>query len=62
MASLAEQNVKYTISTGAIEKAIPSKDAIKLCERMSKGDLTANAAVDLLKKKYGLIDRTKRHG
>ncbi len=62
MVNIAEQNLKYTISTGAIEKAIPSKNAIKLCESMSQGNITANAAVDLLKKKYGLVDRVKCHG
>lgn len=62
MASLAEQNLKYTLSTQAIERATPSKEAIKLCEHMSQGKVTANVAVDLIKKKYGISDRADRRG
>lgn len=62
MSNVFEQNVKYTLSTQAIEQAIPSEDAIKLCKRMSQGKVTANDAVDLLKKKYGVSDRVGRRG
>ena len=62
MADVTKKNLKYTLSTQAIEQAIPSKEAIKLCEHMSQGKVTADAAVDLLKKKYGISDRTIRRG
>jgi hypothetical protein len=57
MTSLSEQNLKYTLSTQAIERIIPSKDAVRLCEHMSQGKLTANMAVELIKKKYGVSER-----
>lgn len=62
MAYLAKQSIEYTLSTQAIERAIPSKDAMRLCELMSQGEVAANAAVDLLKKKYGVSDRSGRSG
>ncbi len=48
------QNLKYTISTQAIERITPSKDALSLCEKLSAGKVSANSAVDAIKEKYGL--------
>lgn len=52
--------VKYTLSTGAIEGATPSKDAIRLCEEMAQGKITVDEAIAAIEKKYGLVRRGKR--
>lgn len=54
MPRTAQQKIKYTLSTQAIERITPSKDALRLCEQLSEGKLSANAAVDTIKQKYGL--------
>jgi hypothetical protein len=54
MIRAAQQNMKYTLSTQAIERVTPSKDALRLCEKLSDGKLSANAAVDAIKQKYGV--------
>lgn len=54
MANIRSQNLKYTLSTQAVERVTPSKDAVRLCERLSEGKVSANAAVDAIKQKYGL--------
>lgn len=51
----SSQNLKYTIATQAIDRVTPSKDALSLCEKLSTGKISANDAVDAVKKKYGLI-------
>lgn len=61
MVNLSERNLKYTLSTQAIERISPSKHAVRLCEHMAEGKLTANTAVNLIKKKYGVSERTARH-
>lgn len=48
------QKLQYTLSTQAIERVVPSKEAVRLCEKLSAGKLTANAAIDLIKAQYGL--------
>lgn len=55
MSHEAQQNMKYTLSTQAIERIVPSEEAIILCQKISDGKLNANAAVDKIKQKYGLI-------
>ena len=47
--------MKYAVSTQAIERVTPNKDALHLYEKLSDGKLSANAAVDTMKQKYGLI-------
>lgn len=47
-------NVRYTLSTHAAEKMIPSKEAIRLCERTESGEMTADDAVRAIQEKYGL--------
>lgn len=56
----AQQNMKYTLSTQAIERITPSKDALRLCEKLSDGKLSANAAVDAIKQKYGVTRGNSR--
>ena len=60
MADMRHQNIKYTLSTGAIERIMPSKEAVRLCEELSKGKISADAAVAAIKEKYGLVGREKR--
>ena len=60
MTSSTQQNIKYTLSTQAIEEVKPSKDAIRLCEKLSNGELSANAAVDTIKQKYGITRGNSR--
>lgn len=50
----AERQLKYTMATQAIEKAVPSKDALYLCEKISDGKISANHAIETIKQKYGL--------
>lgn len=61
MIRTAQQNMKYTLSTQAIERVTPSKDAVRLCEKLSDGKISANAAVETIKRKYGLT-RGKSRG
>ena len=60
MADMRQQNIKYTLSTGAIERVTPSKEAVRLCEELSKGKVSADAAVAAIKEKYGLVGREAR--
>jgi hypothetical protein len=60
MIRTAQQNIQYTLSTQAIERVTPSKDALRLCEKLSDGKLSANAAVDAIKQKYGLTRGVSR--
>ncbi|MGE4277499.1 MAG: hypothetical protein AB7E30_10050 [Lawsonibacter sp.] len=60
MADSMQQNLKYTLDTGAIERVAPSKDAVRLCKNLSKGKVSADAAMATLKLKYGLVGREKR--
>ena len=55
MDNLAQENIKYTLSTQAVERVIPSAETIRLCEKLSSGLISADSAVDIIKKKYGLI-------
>ena len=61
MADMRQPNVKYALSTGAIEHVAPSKEAVRLCEKLCKGKISADAAVASIKEKYGLAGR-KSHG
>ncbi len=56
----AQQDMKYTLSTQAIERVTPSKDALRLCEKISDGKLSANAAVDAIKQKHGVTRGSSR--
>ncbi|MFI3326652.1 MAG: hypothetical protein R3Y35_10850 [Clostridia bacterium] len=52
MASVMEMNLNYTLGTQKIEKVNPSKEAIRLCNEMSKKNISANEAVEAIKLKY----------
>ena len=60
MADIRKQNIKYTLSNGVIERVTPSKEAVRLCEELSKGKVSADAAVAAIKEKYGLLRREAR--
>ena len=60
MADMRQRSIKYTLSTGAIERVAPSKEAVRLCEELSKGKVSADAAVAAIKEKYGLAGREAR--
>ncbi len=49
--------IKNVLATQAIEKIVPSKDAIKMCEKISKHKISGNDAIAEIKKKYGITTR-----
>ena len=54
MTPIAEKQVSYTLGTYAIENLSPSKDAIRFCEQISDGTLSADQAVEEMLQKYGI--------
>lgn len=52
--------VKYTLSTAAIEDAVPDEYTIHLCEEIAKGNMTGDEAIEILDKLYGFVKRGKR--
>lgn len=54
MTQKKSQQIEYVLSTHAIERLFPSKEAVRLCERMSDGTLSAKEAVASVLKAYGL--------
>jgi hypothetical protein len=54
MTQRTKQKIEYTLATHAIERLIPSKEALHLCEKVSSGAMNADAAVLSLLKQYGL--------
>lgn len=54
MTQKSKRHLEYTVSTHAVEHLIPSRDAIDLCEQVSDGKISANAAVEKLLQIYGL--------
>lgn len=54
MTRQGKQQIEYTLATHAIEKLVPSKDALRLCEQMADGAVTADAAVSSILERYGL--------
>lgn len=54
MTRQGKQQIEYTLATHAIEKLIPSKEALRLCEQMANGAVNADAAVSSILERYGL--------
>lgn len=54
MAARNRQDIKFTLSTQAMEGIAPSRQAIRLCKRLSDGTVSADAAVEAIKAKHGL--------
>ena len=48
----ASKQIEYSLSTLAIEQLHPSKEAILLCEQMSDGEISTDAAVAQIINKY----------
>ncbi len=49
-----QQQIRYTLATHTIEHMIPSQNAIRLCEQLSDGSISADAAVAATLQRYGL--------
>ena len=47
-----EKNIEYTLATFAIEKLVPSKDAIHLCRENARGRIGIDQAIRTIKDKY----------
>lgn len=48
------RRMEYVLTTHAIEKLTPSKTAVSLCRKVTKGTVSADAAVSALLKEYGV--------
>lgn len=60
MTQKAKKQLTYTLATHAIEKLSPSKEACRLCEKMSDGRMSANDAVEEIMRRYGVKRVTSR--
>ena len=54
MTKRCQKQIEYTLATHAIEKLIPSKEALHLCEQMDAGKMDADSAVATILARYGL--------
>lgn len=54
MTQKSKKQIEYTLATHAVERLTPSKEAIRLCELISDGKMSADRAVDTLLSQYGL--------
>lgn len=53
--------VEYTLATHAIENLIPSREALRLCSRLSQGEIDVNSAIQAVLNQYGL-KKTEDYG
>lgn len=61
MTEIRKKEIEYTLVTQAVESIIPSRNAIALCEKMSEGLISADAAVSAILNAHG-INRVVKHG
>lgn len=54
MTQKSKRQLEYIASTHAVERLPPSQDAIRLCEQLSDGKISADAAVEALLQLNGL--------
>lgn len=54
MTPKSKRQLEYTVSTHMIERQTPSQNALHLCEQVSDGKISADAAVEALLRLYGL--------
>lgn len=54
MTQKSKRQLEYITSTHAVERLTPSHDAMRLCEQLSDGKISADAAVETLLRLYGL--------
>ena len=57
MTKLAKANVEYTVATHAAEKMNLSREAVSLCEKIADGRISGDAAVEQIKRLYGVESR-----
>lgn len=55
MTQKSKRQVEYTLATLAIEGLTPSKEAVRYCEQISDGKISADKAVDGILCKHGLL-------
>jgi hypothetical protein len=56
-----KESVQYSLATHAIEKMKPSREAVRLCAQVAAGSISANQAVEKIKRSYG-VESTRSHG
>lgn len=61
MDSKERRSMEYVLTTHAIEKLTPSETAVGLCRKVTKGTVSADAAVSALLKEYG-VKPMRAHG
>lgn len=61
MTQRTKKQIEYILATHAVERLVPSKEAIRLCGQMSGGKLDADGAVKVLLRQYGLA-QVRNHG
>ena len=54
MTQKTKKQMDYALSTQTIEYLLPSKRALRLCEQVSRGEISTDEAVASLLKQYGL--------
>lgn len=47
-----KKNIEYTIATLAVEKLVPSREALELCKENAEGTITLDNAIAELKSRY----------
>jgi hypothetical protein len=52
-----KEHVQYSIATHAVEKMKPSRKAIRLCEQVAAGCISADHAVEQIKRSYGIENK-----
>lgn len=57
MSNKTIENLKYSIATHAVEKLMPSQEAIRICKRVAEGRISGDKAVEQIKRNYGLDGR-----
>ena len=60
MTQRAKEQIAYTLATHAVERVTPSREAVRYCEQVSDGKLSADQAVEKLLKRYG-VTRNAKH-
>ena len=53
MTQKAKKQIAYTLATHAVERLTPSQEAIRYCEQVSNGTLSADQAMEKLLKRHG---------
>lgn len=53
----AKEAVNYTLATHAAERLTLSREAVRLCEKIADGHMTADSAVAQLKRSYAVESR-----